>query len=342
MCLNLLSALSTSYMVETADKNSRGWQNGILYVCKSVGLLVPAIATMAGLNWRQTGTLCCVLSLVPIPSLLLLPDSPRWLMTRGRNTDVQKSLKYFRGDNCEIESEYSSIAAQAVMEGPGNICHQTSMLFRAPTRHTMGLLLMMMLIIYFGGSQLVITYLVPILQLTKTSIDPYQISILCFMSRILSAILFVCLTHRLKRKPLIIAGFISTSLSYGMIGLYFILERFEVSGISWMPIAAILIILFSDGCAFPGYHTMEGELLPLSCRTTGILALKCAGGISGVVNNMTYEEMIVALGKDATFLFYGALGAICPFVVMFRFQETHGVALEKLTNNTGQERRTDP
>ncbi|MPC71965.1 hypothetical protein E2C01_066257 [Portunus trituberculatus] len=70
-------------------------------------------------------------------------DSPRWLMTRGRNTDSQKALKYFRGDSNESESEYTDIVAQALQEGQGSICHQTRMLFRHPTRRTLAAVTLM-------------------------------------------------------------------------------------------------------------------------------------------------------------------------------------------------------
>lgn len=63
VCKMLSIPLAITYMVETADKNSRGWQNGSLYGGVSVGLLVPAITTMGSLSWRQTGMICCVLSL---------------------------------------------------------------------------------------------------------------------------------------------------------------------------------------------------------------------------------------------------------------------------------------
>ncbi|KAK8397842.1 hypothetical protein O3P69_004566 [Scylla paramamosain] len=275
MCLNTGGPSITTYLVETAHKNNRGWQTGTQYLSRSIGLLVPAITTTANLSWRQTGIVCCVLSLVPIIGILLLPDSPRWLMTRGRNTEAQKALKYFRGECSEIESEYKEIVSQALKEGQGDICHQTSMLFRAPTRRTLSLLFVTASTIYFGGSNLVITYM-----------------------------------------------------------------RFGISDISWMPIAAIIIMLFSDGIGCTGYYTLEGELLPLSCRTIGVLSLKCAGGMSAVLNMMTYEQTIVALEMDGAFLLYGALSAIAPFIIIFCLQETHGVSLEELTVSVSQNDNT--
>lgn len=331
MSVITISPLIVMYVVETAHKNSRGWQVATLYVCKSAGLLVPVITTMAALSWRQTGIVCCVLSLVTIIGLLSLSDSPRWLMTRGRNTEALKALKYFRGDCCETEFEFTGIAEQALREGLGGILHQTRMLFRAPARHTLGLLLVMEMLIMFGGSNLIVTYLVPILQMAKTSTDPYLLSIVCFISRILSAILSACLTRRLKRKPPIIAGLMVMSFFYGVISLYFFLQRFEISCISWMPTAAIAMIMVSDGLAYPGFFALEGELLPLSCRSIGVLPLRCASGISAAVNVATFEKMLATLGMDGAFLFYGALGAIIPCIVMFCFQETHGSSLEELT-----------
>ncbi|XP_063885768.1 facilitated trehalose transporter Tret1-2 homolog isoform X2 [Scylla paramamosain] len=340
MCLNTGGPSITTYLVETAHKNNRGWQTGTQYLSRSIGLLVPAITTTANLSWRQTGIVCCVLSLVPIIGILLLPDSPRWLMTRGRNTEAQKALKYFRGECSEIESEYKEIVSQALKEGQGDICHQTSMLFRAPTRRTLSLLFVTASTIYFGGSNLVITYMVPIMQRAKITTDPYLTSIVFFLTRTLGATMSVCLSHRLKRKPLIIVGLISISLSHGMISLYFFLQRFGISDISWMPIAAIIIMLFSDGIGCTGYYTLEGELLPLSCRTIGVLSLKCAGGMSAVLNMMTYEQTIVALEMDGAFLLYGALSAIAPFIIIFCLQETHGVSLEELTVSVSQNDNT--
>lgn len=328
----LLPSVMT-YTVETAHKSCRGMIAGMTYMFTSIGILLPAVATTVYLSWRQTGILWCVLSLVPIVGVLFLPDSPRWLMIRGRDTDAEKALIFFRGDSHEAKSEYQDIAAQVILEGQGGICHQTKMLFRAPTRHTLGMILVVSTFCCFGGSALIFAYMVPLLKIVNTSIDCYQISIVCFLLRLVGGFLILFLTDRIGRKPILTVSYINISICYGILSLYFFLQKVGVSGIDWLPTVAIAMIMFSDGNAYPILKTMEGEMLPLSCRSIGVLLIICVQGISGLVSILSYEAVTTALGMSGAFLLYFVVAAVLPFITGFCLKETRRASLEELTTD---------
>lgn len=331
MTMSFILPSVMTYTVETAHKNYRGTLAATIYMFSSVGFLMPAIITTVNLTWRQTGIVFCVMCIVPIFGVLFLPDSPRWLMTRGRDTDALNTLIHLRGDSHEAESEYQDIATQVTVEGHGGICHQTKMLFQAPTRHTLGLLLVIAACSCFGGSAVIFAYLVPLLQIINPNTDSYQISIVCLLLRLMGAVLVLAITDRIGRKPCLTVGFTNTALSFGMISLYFFLQKLGVSGIGWLPIAGIVIILFSDGNIYTILLTVEGELLPLSCRSIGVLLVTCVRGISGLTSIYTYETVTQALGMDGAFLLYGAVCAVLPFITGFGLKETRGASLEELT-----------
>ena len=66
-------------------------------VVVTIGVMIPVLLSTLGLHWR---TMCGVMTLVPVLGLAHLstvPESPHWLVMRGRLRSALKSLIKLRG-----------------------------------------------------------------------------------------------------------------------------------------------------------------------------------------------------------------------------------------------------
>lgn len=62
-------------------------------------------------SWRTVALISCVLPLITITALFFVPESPYWLLTKGRVEDAKRSLCWLRGwvPFARVESEFQQI-----------------------------------------------------------------------------------------------------------------------------------------------------------------------------------------------------------------------------------------
>lgn len=72
---------------------------------KKFSILGMVIAYCKGwyLNWRTVSWLANIYVIVPLILVFLIPDSPVWLVSRGRIEDAKKSLDWFNRNQPQPE-----------------------------------------------------------------------------------------------------------------------------------------------------------------------------------------------------------------------------------------------
>ena len=118
--IGALSATVPVWQAECSASKNRG-QHVVLDGCFiSLGYLLEAwinlgffeINSNLALQWRIPLAIPCLISLVPIFSVFFIPESPRWLVNKGRVEEARVSLAQFRDldrENPEISAEISGI-----------------------------------------------------------------------------------------------------------------------------------------------------------------------------------------------------------------------------------------
>lgn len=100
--VGLLSATIPLYQSETAPKWIRGTVVGCYQLSITIGLLIAAIVNNATANRNDTGSYRIPIAvqfawaIILIGGMVLLPETPRYLIKRGRNDQAAKSLSRLR------------------------------------------------------------------------------------------------------------------------------------------------------------------------------------------------------------------------------------------------------
>ena len=179
------------YISETAHPNIRGRLITLDAFQISFGFLVSWIIGHF-FTWRIHAFILCIPPVLLIMLLLLLPESPYWLIENNKNECARKSLQFFRGPKYDISDEYDEILQRRETKKKQHSSHGS-------WRFTMKQLFSFTFfqpffgigILYafneWSGFQALITYAFEILEETGSIIDPGIILIITASTRIVFA-----------------------------------------------------------------------------------------------------------------------------------------------------------
>ncbi|XP_053635050.1 facilitated trehalose transporter Tret1 isoform X2 [Cherax quadricarinatus] len=324
------------YIIEIAHKNIRGILSGILNLTRLMGLLMVSSLGVSKLDWRQIGFVCCGVPALSFFCLILLPNSPRWLVTQGRLSEAQKALVFFRGKHYDSEPELQDITQQIsnVDKKLNSSWQQMQLLFEPSTARMFLLLIVLYLMVSVNGCHIIMAYLVPIFQAMDSTLDPYNSAIMFYVVRIFGSLVHVCVIDRLGRKPLIIVSYSLCSLCMVTYGAYFYMHKTgNVSDMGWIPLTATMVSIFFFGIGQPALLILSGELLPISCRSIGSSMLSFSLACGAFVSTYTYPMTVEALGEHGTFWLFSGASSVITFVSAVALPETRGRSLEEITGN---------
>ena len=96
-----------------------------------------------------------MLLFVPLTSMTLR-ESPRWLISQGRNLQAGKVLAWLRGPNFNVNKEQMEIEAQLASEETLTLKEQMRVLATRPAFHPLVLAMLLMFFQQFSGINAVI------------------------------------------------------------------------------------------------------------------------------------------------------------------------------------------
>ncbi|XP_045619006.2 facilitated trehalose transporter Tret1-like [Procambarus clarkii] len=343
LIMSILQSSTGQYIAEIAHKNARGTLAGAISLARQTGGLMVAALGISKLDWRQMGLVYCGLSAIPFFGLLLLPNSPRWLVSQGRVTEAQKALNFFRGKHYDSEEELKGITQHAGDSRRGDSSWQQARLILEPaTLRTFCLVAILILLMSLNGSFAMTTYLVPIFQSTEISLDPYITAIIFGSFKVLGTFIHLCIIDRVGRKPILILSYSVCSLCMAAYGVYlYMKESRNVDNIWWLPLAAVFIYILFIGIGQPVFSVLCIELFSTSCRsiTGSLIGLVMMFGM--FVASQTFPMTVEALGEHGTFWIFSGVCATLTIVSAVALSETRGRSLEEITSNQASNPKSD-
>ncbi|XP_019084104.1 PREDICTED: sugar transporter ERD6-like 14 isoform X2 [Camelina sativa] len=108
----IITYLGPIYISEVAPKNLRGTASSLVQLFIGVGISVfYVLGTLV--DWRNLAILGSIPSLVVLPLLFFVPESPRWLAKVGRGKEVEAVLLSLRGAKSDVSDEATHILEYA-------------------------------------------------------------------------------------------------------------------------------------------------------------------------------------------------------------------------------------
>ncbi|MDW8308662.1 MAG: sugar porter family MFS transporter [Verrucomicrobiales bacterium] len=180
-------------------------------------------------NWRWMLGLETFPALFYFFSLLRVPESPRWLVMRGRDAEAQALLTRVSGDEAEARQQIESIQA-SLAEEAGRVKTPLSELFLPALRRVLVIGLVIAVIQQITGINAVFFYAPMIFEQSGIGKDAaFSQAVLVGLINLVFTLVAMALVDRLGRKPLLALGLTGITVSMLVLGGSFAAARYALT-----------------------------------------------------------------------------------------------------------------
>lgn len=336
----MVGAPARVYTGEVTQPHLRGTLSALASVGVSLGVLLE-YAVGSCVEWR---VLAGVSAAVPALALLLTaltPESPAWLVSRGRHQEAQAALLRVRGANCDVQRELDDMRSFAERNNVSKLgWSDTFRELAKPSAVKPFLILVAYFGIYqFSGVNTITFYAVEVFQESGASMDKYLATILLGVVRLLFTIAGCAALRRCGRRPLTLFSSVGCGLS--MLGLGAYMQAWAPAAgqaldqtartATWFPVACIFVyIAFCTVGFLIVPWVMIGEVYPSNVR--GIVGglTTCAAHMFVFLVVKSFPLLQGLIGRPGTFLLYGTISVVGTAFFWACLPETKGRSLQEI------------
>jgi SP family sugar:H+ symporter-like MFS transporter len=344
------SVLAPAYISEVAPAKLRGTLSSIQQIAIITGLFAAflsnyLIAKVAGGSiqvwllgyeaWRWMFWVEIIPAALFFFALLLIPESPRYLVATGKKEKAISVLKRLMGGSAEEKYKEISdtIAAdhrpslKDIFDPQGGI--------RPIVWFGIGLAAFQQ----FVGINIIFYYGAVLWQSAGfTESDSLFINVISSVCSIAACVVATFTIDRVGRKPLLLIGSVGMAITLGVMAAVFVTSaqtsggQLHLAGASGIIalVAANLYVIFFNFSWGPVMWVMLGEMFPNQLRGSGLAVSGLSQWLSNFAITMTFPIMLTGIGLGPSYGIYALCAVISFFFVLKLGHETKGVELEKM------------
>lgn len=349
--VGIAAVIAPAYIAEVAPAHLRGRLGSLQQLAIAIGLFISfvsnyALSNIAGspnnelwgglLAWRWMLLVELFPAVLYGIMALKLPESPRYLVTLGKDKEAADVLTKYVGESNPLEK------VKEIRSSLGNLDDVVSV------KNVLSSKTLFLPVVWVG---IVIAF---ISQFTGINIILYYASSLwsavgfsqslSFAVPIGTTTIGVIMTvvgmftiDRVGRRKLLLTGSVGMAIFLWITGFIFLNAEQTENGLvlaqnlAWMAlISAHLFYIFFCFTWGPAVWVVLGELFPNRIRTTGLGIATCANWIGNIIVTWTFPPMLESFGLAPTYMFYGVCCAASFFVVKKFLPETANRELEDM------------
>jgi sugar porter (SP) family MFS transporter len=326
------SVLAPVYIAEVAPAPRRGALVGLFQINIVVGILLAYISNFAVARliggadlWRWKLAMAAIPAFAFMILLLTIPQSPRWLISKGRLSQAISSFKRLGILDAESAAQEMHKAAQHTGEAPSQSL--SFAIHRRPILLAIGVALFSQL----SGINAILYYLGDIFRAAGfSSLSSDLQSVAIGLTNLLATLIGMALIDRLGRRQLLIIGSVGMALAQGGVALVMWVNAAQAL---LLPLLVLFIASFaiSMGAVIWVYLS---EIFPTAVRARGQALGSAVHWVANAVISAMFPA-IAAMSRPAPFTFF-ALMMGAQLVLVLRFlPETRGVRLEDMNQVMG-------
>lgn len=350
--IGFASVIAPGYIAEVSPAKHRGTLatvqqmalvTGIFMALLSGAILAWLAGSAAADLWFGIAAWRWMLISPAVPSLIYgilaarLPESPRFLASRGRTDEARVVLREVVGmrDRASIN--------QKVEEMLGTVKTESRQKFSDLLGGRLGLLplvwvgILLSVFQQFVGINVIFYYSTTLWQAVGfQESDSFIISVITAITNIVATIGAIILIDRIGRRRLLLIGSLLMTVALGTMALAFV-QADIVNGVpvlpgSWGPVALISANLFVIGFGVswgPTVWVLLGEMFPNRIRAYALGIGGAAQWIANFVVSATFPSLADA-GLHLAYGMYGFFAFVSFIFVYFWVPETNGKQLEAM------------
>jgi MFS transporter, SP family, sugar:H+ symporter len=323
------------YLSEIAPTEIRGAISSLNQLMITVGILLAFIVNALLANseaWRWMLGLAVVPSLILLVGMYFMPETPRWLVSRGREDEARDVLMRSRSEQ-EAENEIREIK-EVEREEEGGLQELLAPWVRPALIVAIGLAVFQQIV----GINTIIYYAPTTLKnVGYGDAAAIYANLIIGAINVVMTLIAIRFIDRVGRKPLLLGGLVGMVISLTVLGLSTLLLSEPSSPTDTVAIITLLclagfIISFAATWG-PTVWVMLPEVLPLRIRGTAMGVAIFLHWIANFVVSQTFPSLLAALGPGIPFLGYAVIGVLAFIFVSAFVTETKGRSLEEIESD---------
>jgi sugar porter (SP) family MFS transporter len=335
LAIGIVAATIPLYLAELSPKDKRGRMVTFFQLAITLGILLSYVVGYifgdAENAWRLMFWAGFVPAIILFVGMLLVPESPRWLLTKGRNEEALKVLNQLRTPEDAV-AEYNE-TLKLLKEEKLNKSNWME-LFMPKLRIPLFIGIGIFAIQQFSGINAIIYYSTDIFKSLFTDSQATLATVGVGIVNSLATILGMQFLDKWGRKPLLYTGLIGTAVCLGTVGLAFFFESSLPASLRQMMLVGGIytyIIFFAISLGPLGWLLIS-EVYPLKIRGFA--------SSMGSFNHWFFDLMVAisfplmratSLGKNGgIFFIYMLVVLLGLFFAKFVVFETKGLSLEDI------------
>ncbi|KAK6071507.1 hypothetical protein SCUP234_06806 [Seiridium cupressi] len=319
----LASGPAPTLIAEILPAKQRGPVLGLYWTCFYVGSLLSSAINLGAVNisttwaWRLPSLLQAVPSLLSIAVLPLVPESPRWLIMKGRNDEAREIIAIMHGMNdvaaketAEVFDEINSVLVKEREEQPKNPWKE--FFTTKANRHRLSILVSFGVMIEMLGNFVISCWSFAVAVTGSLLVDVVGRRFLALTSiggMVAMLYIFGGLSKTYGTSD-------NTSAVYGTVAVVFLFQGFYAFGIT--PLTSM----------YPP------EILPYNMRNAGISIFRCIDSCFGLMASFAMSYAMDNLGWKFYFI-NGSWNVVFLAIVYFTWVETRRMPLEEIAIKFG-------
>jgi MFS transporter, SP family, galactose:H+ symporter len=330
LAIGIASFTAPLYLAEVAPEYIRGAMVSLYQLMITIGIFVAFLSDTAfsySGNWRWMLGVIALPGAMFLAGVFLLPDSPRWLMMRGRKEAALEVLLRLRGDPQVVLREAGDIEEQ--LKTPQRGWHL--FLENANFRRSVGLGVLLQLVQQFTGINVVMYYAPRIFNAMGYDVAAQMwFTAAVGLTNVLATFIAIGLVDRWGRKPILYTGFTVMAVGLGVVGTTM---HFGIATPGEQLLAVAMLLTFIVGFAMsagPLVWTLCSEVQPLKGRDFGIGCSTLTNWTANMLVGATFLTLLNSFGRAQTFWLYSALNVLFLLFTFALVPETKGVTLEQI------------
>jgi SP family facilitated glucose transporter-like MFS transporter 8 len=328
-----IGIVSPIYVGEIAEHDIRGALGVYFQLCLVCGIATEYSLGLIG-DWRVLGYVSAIFPLIFFALFILMPETPTFLLIKGKREFAVKSLQWYRGKNCNISKEMSELEEAAEQMKSMEMSYKD--LFKTvAARKSLIIALGLLIFQQVSGINVVMFYSSSVFKSTGSALTPIHSAIVLAVVQIAGTLISTLIVDRYGRKLLLYVSHVGMGVFLYAIGCWYMYLDSSTSEISnaieSIPILifCLYLIFFSLGCG-PIPWTMVGEIFPKELKGM-------CGSIAGFVNwgfvfiiTVTFSKFKDATPSYVPYFTYALFCFTANVFFYFVVIETKGKKLEEI------------
>lgn len=331
--LGIASTIAPPYIAEVSPAAYRGRLVSLYQLAIVVGTVVVHFMNLiisyqgdqqwnVDYGWRWMFGSEAIPAFIFLVLLFFLPESPRWLLKRGKERKAFELLKSYMGP--KRAADVISDIKETLVENRGRF----SDFLKPKLRKVVFVAVLIAVFQQFSGINMIMNFATVIFQETGSGLhlalgQTMTIGIVNFLFTILA----IWLIDKAGRKRMLWVGSLGLAITLATSGYIFYNEIFDGP---WALISILFYVAFFASTVGPVVWVYISEIFPNQSRAMGMAIVTFFLWTSNYLNIQLYPVLEDAIGIHNCFWGYAVINLGYMLFVLTRVNETKGKTLEQI------------